>query len=131
MKILVHIGTVIPMPACVFLLIMLLKSSLDLSIGFVGVLSVIRFHTPIKEPEELICLFLAITIRLGCGAGLTFVTSTVFVVVVGLIIHWLACKAVNFGTEYNLHINWSGADITLSDVLNCVGGIALMVALQK
>ena len=45
-----------------FLVISVVKSSLALSLGLVGALSVIRFRTPIKEPEELSYLFLAIGI---------------------------------------------------------------------
>ena len=53
----------------VFFVILIVKSSLALSLGLVGALSIVRFRTPIKEPEELIYLFLAIAIGLGFGAG--------------------------------------------------------------
>ena len=39
--------------------------SLPLSLGLLGALSIVRFRTPIKEPEELIYLFLAIAAGLG------------------------------------------------------------------
>jgi len=45
------------------------KSSIALSLGLVGALSIVRFRTPIKEPEELAFLFLAISIGLGLGAN--------------------------------------------------------------
>ena len=81
-----HIGTVIPILATVtFLVIMVVKSSLALSLGLVGALSVIRFRTPIKEPEELVYLFLAISIGLGYGAGQTFVTTVVFIIIMLMI----------------------------------------------
>lgn len=50
------------------LIIALIKTSLALSLGLVGALSIVRFRTPIKEPEELIYLFIAIAIGLGLGA---------------------------------------------------------------
>lgn len=50
------------------LVINIVKSSLALSLGLVGALSIVRFRTAIKEPEELIFLFIAITIGLGVGA---------------------------------------------------------------
>jgi Domain of unknown function (DUF4956)/MgtC family len=50
------------------LIISVVKSSLALSLGLVGALSIIRFRTPIKEPEELAYLFLTIAIGLGLGA---------------------------------------------------------------
>ncbi len=51
------------------LIISVVKSSLALSLGLVGALSIVRFRTPIKEPEELAYLFLAIAMGLGLGAG--------------------------------------------------------------
>ncbi|MHC5062955.1 MAG: DUF4956 domain-containing protein [Planctomycetota bacterium] len=52
-----------------FLMITVVKSSFALSLGLVGALSIIRFRTPIKEPEELAYLFLAIALGVGLGAG--------------------------------------------------------------
>lgn len=50
------------------LIITVVKSSLALSLGLVGALSIVRFRTPIKEPEELAYLFFAIAMGLGLGA---------------------------------------------------------------
>tara|TARA_B100000780_G_scaffold269374_1_gene228127 strand:- start:894 stop:1586 length:693 start_codon:yes stop_codon:yes gene_type:complete len=51
------------------IIIMIVKNSLALSLGLVGALSIVRFRSAIKEPEELIYLFLVIATGLGCGAG--------------------------------------------------------------
>tara|TARA_Y100000389_G_C17457962_1_gene519487 strand:- start:2143 stop:2829 length:687 start_codon:yes stop_codon:yes gene_type:complete len=56
------------------LIISVVKSSLALSLGLVGALSIVRFRTPIKEPEELAYLFLCIATGLGLGANQTIVT---------------------------------------------------------
>lgn len=56
------------------LIITVVKSSLALSLGLVGALSVVRFRTPIKEPEELMYLFFCIGIGLGLGANQRLVT---------------------------------------------------------
>ena len=53
------------------LIISIVKSSLALSLGLVGALSIVRFRTPIKEPEELAYLFMAIAMGLGLGANQT------------------------------------------------------------
>ena len=50
------------------LIISVVKSSLALSLGLVGALSIVRFRSAIKEPEELIYLFLALSIGLALGA---------------------------------------------------------------
>ena len=54
---------------------MIVKSSLALSLGLVGALSIVRFRAAIKEPEELVYLFLIIAIGLGCGANQLIITS--------------------------------------------------------
>jgi hypothetical protein len=56
------------------LIITVVKSSLALSLGLVGALSIVRFRTPIKEPEELAYLFIAIAMGLGLGANQTVPT---------------------------------------------------------
>ena len=53
------------------IVISIVKSSLALSLGLVGALSIVRFRAAIKEPEELIYLFLIISIGLGAGANQT------------------------------------------------------------
>ena len=64
-----HIASIIPiLSGVVFLVIMVVKSSLALSLGLVGALSIVRFRTPIKEPEELAYIFLSIALGLCLGA---------------------------------------------------------------
>ena len=67
------------------LVITIVKSSLALSLGLVGALSIVRFRTAIKEPEELAFLFLSIGIGLGLGASGRKVTVFVCLVVFFLI----------------------------------------------
>lgn len=62
------------------LVINVVKSSLALSLGLVGALSIIRFRTPIKEPEELAYLFLAVALGVGMGADRPATTLIVFAV---------------------------------------------------
>lgn len=58
----------------VMLIISIVKSSLALSLGLVGALSIVRFRTAIKEPEELVYFFIAIALGLGMGANQRLVT---------------------------------------------------------
>jgi hypothetical protein len=67
------------------LIITIVKSSLALSLGLVGALSIIRFRAAIKEPEELGYLFICIAVGLGLGAQQTVITLIAFVVLVGVI----------------------------------------------
>lgn len=68
------------------LIISIVKSSLALSLGLVGALSIVRFRAAIKEPEELAFLFLAIAIGLGLGAGQALVTLVALAVILILIV---------------------------------------------
>jgi len=127
-----HIGTIIPILACVtFLVIMVVKSSLALSLGLVGALSVIRFRTPIKEPEELVYLFLSIALGLGYGAGQTFVTTIVFFVIVLLILFWLSRTKVARETDFNVHIDWTSTDLGIKEVVDAVSDGVAVIQLQK
>jgi uncharacterized membrane protein YhiD involved in acid resistance len=63
------------------LIITVIKTSIALSLGLVGALSIIRFRTPIKEPEELAYIFIAIAIGLGLGANQVLATVIGFAVV--------------------------------------------------
>jgi hypothetical protein len=65
------------------LVISIIKSSLALSLGLVGALSIVRFRTAIKEPEELLYLFMAIAIGLGLGADQRLPTILALLVVLG------------------------------------------------
>ena len=68
------------------LIITIIKSSLALSLGLVGALSIIRFRTAIKEPEELMFLFISIALGLGFGANQTFITFIGYVLIIIAII---------------------------------------------
>lgn len=51
-------------------LILTMQSSVVLSLGMVGALSIVRFRTAIKDPIDLMFLFWAISVGIICGAGL-------------------------------------------------------------
>ena len=88
------------------LIITVVKSSLALSLGLVGALSIVRFRTPIKEPEELAYLFLSIAIGLGLGANQ--VVATVIagpsILIVMSIFKWSRSKKEN--KHLYLTIDW-------------------------
>lgn len=68
------------------LIISIVKSSLALSLGLVGALSIVRFRAAIKDPEELIFLFLSIAIGLGMGANQVAVTGLGFLAISAVIV---------------------------------------------
>jgi hypothetical protein len=60
--------------------IAIVKSSLALSLGLVGALSIVRFRAAIKEPEELCYLFLCIAVGLSLGAELPLIALSLVIV---------------------------------------------------
>ena len=66
--------------------ISVVKTSLALSLGLVGALSIVRFRAAIKEPEELVYLFLCIGVGLALGAeqpaiaAVLVIIATLFIV---------------------------------------------------
>jgi len=57
------------------LIIVTVSASLALSLGLVGALSIVRFRAAIKDPEELVHLFLVIGIGIGLGANRPLFTT--------------------------------------------------------
>ena len=68
------------------LIITIVKSSLALSLGLVGALSIVRFRAAIKEPEELAYLFFSISIGLGLGADQRLITVVGFIIILGIVL---------------------------------------------
>ncbi len=62
-------------------LILTMQSSVVLSLGMVGALSIVRFRTAIKDPMDLAFLFWSISVGIICGAGLAQVAVILSVVV--------------------------------------------------
>ncbi len=62
-------------------IILAMQSSLVISLGMVGALSIVRFRTAIKEPIDLLFLFWSIGTGIICGAGLYKVAIIVAVCV--------------------------------------------------
>ena len=79
-------GTFVLLTMTTMLIITIVKSSLALSLGLVGALSIIRFRAAIKEPEELAYLFLAISLGLGFGAHQGLITIiSFFIILIGIV----------------------------------------------
>ena len=113
-----HIGSIIPvLSTVVFLVIVVVKSSLALSLGLVGALSIVRFRTPIKEPEELVYLFLAIAIGLGYAAGQVLITTILSLSILFVIYIWLSNRKIAKTSEYNLVVKWTKTDVMFEDIL--------------
>lgn len=68
-------------------LILTMQSSIVLSLGMVGALSIVRFRTAIKDPMDLMFLFWSIGVGIICGAGLAQIAIILSVVItVGILV---------------------------------------------
>jgi len=68
-------------------LILTMQSSVVLSLGMVGALSIVRFRTAIKDPMDLMFLFWSISVGIICGAGLAQVAVILSVVItIGILV---------------------------------------------
>lgn len=85
------------------LVITIVKSSLALSLGLVGALSIVRFRAAIKEPEELGFLFLAIAIGLGLGANQRSIT-VIAITIILIVIILMRISAPDAGDEQDFNL---------------------------
>ena len=68
-----------------------IQFSLPLSLGLLGALSIVRFRTPIKEPEEIGFLMVVIATSLAAATGLlAFIAGVLVVAVAALVAQELA-----------------------------------------
>ena len=114
------------------LVITIVKSSLALSLGLVGALSIVRFRAAIKEPEELIYLFLIIATGLGCGAGQLKITliGILFAILIIIIfsLYWKKKKIadeeiLNSSIIFNKRIS----DKEIDEVINKINPMCLQI----
>lgn len=102
------------------LIISIVKSSLALSLGLVGALSIVRFRAAIKEPEELAYIFFAISVGLGLGANQTVVVIVAFIV--AMLIIWGRYFIKGKSKSQNLYLNFSAKSgaVELDDIVKIV-----------
>jgi uncharacterized membrane protein YhiD involved in acid resistance len=113
-------------------IISVVKSSLALSLGLVGALSIVRFRAAIKEPEELTYLFLTIAIGLGCGAGLTVLTVVAFIGFVAVI--WFINRTQKSVESQSLYLTISGtqpASIDLKGIVEVLKKYCSAIKLKR
>ena len=72
----------IPFSLSMLLIVSVIKTSLALSLGLVGALSIIRFRTAIKESEQIITLLIVLAISIAVAAEkeiLAIIVSLVYI----------------------------------------------------
>lgn len=111
------------------IVIMIVKNSLALSLGLVGALSIVRFRAAIKEPEELVYLFLIIAAGLGCGAGQLQITivGVIFSLIIIFVYSFFSQKQkIDYLETVNLAIiiNEDISDIKINQIIEKIKKIS-------
>lgn len=110
---------ILPLLAMIMVLIIsVVKSSLALSLGLVGALSIVRFRTAIKEPEELMYLFIAIAIGLGLGADQRWPTIVAIAIILGFLIMRTFTLPKSQKNSFYLNVATADHDGTFAQINN-------------
>lgn len=104
------------------IVIMVIGDNLARAFGLVGAMSIIRFRTALKDPQDLVFVFFSLTVGLGAGVGLhaLALAGTLFV---GLVI--LVLSRTNYGTlgRRDLVLQLTMADGGLRDPASVYGPV--------
>jgi len=96
----------LPLALGTLLIIMIVKSSIALSLGLVGALSIVRYRAAIKDPEELTYLFIVIALGLAGGANQPILAIVAFAVILGILyLSKLLGRQQVFRQENRLFVN--------------------------
>lgn len=115
----------------IFFIIVIIKSSIALSLGLVGALSIVRFRTPIKEPEELIYLFFSIAVGISFGAFQTIIAIFISLIILLLIFIRSFFSATHVQLEFNFVVEWKKNPDLLKIIINELDNISTNISLEK
>jgi len=122
----------LPLALGTLLIIMIVKSSIALSLGLVGALSIVRFRAAIKDPEELTFLFITIGIGLAGGANQPVLAIVAFVSIILILFfsRQFGNKA-DFKKEDRLYVNISTDEEDLKKITDLLSTIFSYVELKR
>ena len=122
----------LPLALGTLLIIMIVKSSIALSLGLVGALSIVRFRAAIKDPEELTFLFITIGIGLAGGANQPVLAIVAFVSIILILFfsRQFGSKA-DLKKEDRLYVNISTDEEDLQKITDLLSTIFSYVELKR
>lgn len=113
------VNQMFPFLLAIFLIVSVIKSSIALSLGLVGALSIIRFRTAIKEPSQLITLLILTALSISVAAEKEFLGVLITFI---FIIHTIvknknnSVEINNFEKKKILRISIKESNINISDL---------------
>lgn len=122
----------LPLAMTTMVIIFIVKSSVALSLGLVGALSIVRFRSAIKDPEELTYLFFAIAVGLAAGADeiLIAICATAFIMGI-LFLQFVLRKGTVFKSSDNMHVNLSTSSKDLAAITKALSESFSFVELKR
>lgn len=122
----------LPLALGTLLIIMIVKSSIALSLGLVGALSIVRFRAAIKDPEELTYLFIAIGVGLAGGANQPILAIVAFTLIISLLyINRILIGKASIKREDKLFVNISTDEEDLIKITNLLTNTFSYVELKR
>ncbi len=122
----------LPLALGTVLIIMIVKSSIALSLGLVGALSIVRFRAAIKDPEELTFLFIAIGLGLAGGANQPILAIVAFLsIILILYLHGLLTGKESLKKEDRMYVNINTDISDLKMISNLLSNIFPYVELKR
>ncbi|MAC41819.1 MAG: hypothetical protein CMJ05_08530 [Pelagibacterales bacterium] len=104
----------IPFSLSMLLIVSVIKTSLALSLGLVGALSIIRFRTAIKESEQIITLLIVLAISIAVAAEKEILA--VIVSFVYIILNRKKAESLNINNRLIIISFKSAKDIKIKDL---------------
>ena len=122
----------LPLALATLLVIMIVKSSIALSLGLVGALSIVRFRAAIKDPEELTYLFFVIGLGLAGGANQPILAIVAFLVIITLMfLNKIITSKVSFKNENKMYVNIQTDENDLQKITKVLTDILPYVELKR
>jgi uncharacterized membrane protein YhiD involved in acid resistance len=91
-------------------IIVTIQSNVVLSLGMVGALSIVRYRTAVKEPMDLMFLFMAVATGIATGAGMFYI-AVLAMVIMSLLLFILRRRKHQRDEMYILLIHYTGEGV--------------------
>ncbi|MEM6965306.1 MAG: DUF4956 domain-containing protein [Bacteroidota bacterium] len=122
----------LPLGLATLLIITIVKSSIALSLGLVGALSIVRFRSAIKDPEELTYLFFTIGVGLAGGANQPILAIVAFLIIITLLfINKIFTNKVSFKNENKMFVNIQTDENDLKKITTLLTDLLPYVELKR
>ncbi len=91
-------------------IIVTIQSNVVLSLGMVGALSIVRYRTAVKEPMDLMFLFMAVATGIAIGAGMFYI-AVLAMVIMSLLLFILRRRKHQRDEMYILLVHYTGEGV--------------------